>query len=1074
VSISPKHDFYVTAGTMAGTAPSYVARAADDALVDALSEAEYCYVLSPRQMGKSSLMIRAMRRLQAADIAVAVIDLNKLGYEVTADQWYNSLLIHLGDRLGLLADVKAFVAAQAQLSPLQRWMSGIRELLLARIPGRIVIFIDEIDMVRRLPFSTDEFFAAIRACYNARAEEDTYQRLTFCLLGTATPADLIADVRLTPFNIGRRIRLEDFTGAEAARLQSGMACDPETGRRLMARIFYWTDGHPCLTQRLCKAVVESAPIGGEADVDAVCARLFLMYRGDINEDNLAFVSQRLLGGDETEATEQILLYERVLSGKPIQDDETRPVVAQLKLSGVVKAERERLVVRNRIYAHVFNRAWVRKHLPGAEQRRQRAAFRRGVFRTATVAAVMLAIVTSLAITAVRQANRADRYAQQARAEAARSLQLLYASDMSQMQLAYDQNDFRRLRSLLAETQSNPDRGFEWYYWESKLHADALTLRGHTGEVRTVTFSPNGRRVLTCGDDGLIKVWDVVTGRECVVIKQPFHAEWAVFSPDGRKILSQQSIPNVALWDAANGQLLARQQDYGMRLDFLQKNTNLAAYIHSGGKSPLTNRPFRLYRFCNQLLICWYNTISIKSRSDWVFAPDGRDVACVTNANNVLLLGSGRRRSTILPTHRTSTVYKLLFSPDSSRLIICYRDGAVTIWDVAAGRLLRRLLGHRGQVRMAAFSPDGRKLVTVGDDRIGIVWDVITGRELAVLRGHEAGINWVCYSPDGRWIATAGRDGMAKIWNVKTTLELAEQAAHGNNSSSGLRSNTGRFRISIAMNGQTTLWNSDGNHLALGRQYPPQNVTELRFSSDDRRLLIASNNGDLHIWNTEDGKLLLKLKASANNIRSAAFAPDGNRLVTASDNRNRSAWEVSGWKWDVSVWDLLTGRAQRLMAGHDEIVFAVDFSPNGRLIATAGTDKMVRLWEASTGKLIRTLAGHTERIYTVAFSSDGRRLVSGSRDRTARLWDVKTGKPLLVIEGEDPVYSATFSPDGHRILTGGGQTTRLWDAAGGRQMLALSDHGKEVSSVAFSQDGGKIITTNADDTQTVWSSNAASR
>src|SRR5207249_2376058 len=109
-----------------------------------------------------------------------------------------------------------------KLGPLQRWMTSVREVVLRERAGRVVIFVDEIDAVRNLPFSTDEFFAGIRACYNRRSEDPEFHRLTFCLLGVASPSDLIQDTRTTPFNIGHRIELTDFTDAEAAPLAAGL------------------------------------------------------------------------------------------------------------------------------------------------------------------------------------------------------------------------------------------------------------------------------------------------------------------------------------------------------------------------------------------------------------------------------------------------------------------------------------------------------------------------------------------------------------------------------------------------------------------------------------------------------------------------------------------------------------------------------------------------------------------------------------------------------------------------------------------------------------------------------------
>src|SRR6185295_1315008 len=141
-------------------------------------------------------------------------------------------------------------------------MTALQELLLPRCAERIVIFVDEIDAVRSLSFSADEFFAAIRECYTRRAGDARFEPLTFCLLGVATPSDLIRDTRMTPFNIGKRIDLTDFTEAEAGRLRAGLVIGKEDtfgwtdgeARVLLQRILSWTGGHPYLTQRLCQAI----------------------------------------------------------------------------------------------------------------------------------------------------------------------------------------------------------------------------------------------------------------------------------------------------------------------------------------------------------------------------------------------------------------------------------------------------------------------------------------------------------------------------------------------------------------------------------------------------------------------------------------------------------------------------------------------------------------------------------------------------------------------------------------------------------------------------------------------------
>ncbi len=251
--------FFVAGGTLHRDAPSYVLRQADATLYDNLMQGRFCYVLTSRQMGKSSLMVRAAARLREEGAGVVALDLTALGSNVNAEQWYGGLIDKMGEQLELEDELIEFWQAQMHLGPLQRWMRAIRQVVLPRYVGRVVIFVDEIDAVRSLPFSTDEFFAGIREFYNARPEDEELERLTFCLLGVATPSDLIRDTRTTPFNIGQRIELYDFTNEEAAPLAQGLQQTPEIGGALLKRILHWTGGHPYLTQRLCQAVAEANP-----------------------------------------------------------------------------------------------------------------------------------------------------------------------------------------------------------------------------------------------------------------------------------------------------------------------------------------------------------------------------------------------------------------------------------------------------------------------------------------------------------------------------------------------------------------------------------------------------------------------------------------------------------------------------------------------------------------------------------------------------------------------------------------------------------------------------------------------
>src|SRR2546427_4420327 len=169
----PEASFYVTGGTMRPDAPSYVERQADRDLYAGLMAGEFCYVLTSRQMGKSPLMVHTTARLRKEGVAVAVLDLTAIGQNLTVEQWYDGLLRRVGRPLDLEDELEEFWLEQERLGPLERWLAALEAVVLPALPadGRLVIFVDEIDAGRSLPFSTDEVFAAIRQCYNRRTQE---------------------------------------------------------------------------------------------------------------------------------------------------------------------------------------------------------------------------------------------------------------------------------------------------------------------------------------------------------------------------------------------------------------------------------------------------------------------------------------------------------------------------------------------------------------------------------------------------------------------------------------------------------------------------------------------------------------------------------------------------------------------------------------------------------------------------------------------------------------------------------------------------------------------------------------
>jgi predicted ATPase/GAF domain-containing protein len=350
-------------GSLPADSPAYVRRKADDLLAANVKQGEFAYVFNTRQMGKSSLRVRAVDRLSKAGVACVSIDITSIGSrDVTAEQWYAGVARTLVIGLGLQKDfdLRRWWRDKAELSPVQRLDVLVDEVLIDRVEKPIAVFIDEVDAVLSLDFSPDDFFALIRLFYNRRADDPRYQRLCFVLLGVATPTDLIRDRRRTPFNIGRAIPLSGFRYDEAKSLLPGLSRVGD-GERILRAVLDWSGGQPFLTQKLCRLVVEDEsrpPAGKERDwvANLVHARVIDKWRHRDEPDHLKTIEARILSAPDDVAA-LLTLYQQILNQGEVDAGES-PLETTLLLSGLVTQAFDKLHVGNPIYAAVFGNEWI--------------------------------------------------------------------------------------------------------------------------------------------------------------------------------------------------------------------------------------------------------------------------------------------------------------------------------------------------------------------------------------------------------------------------------------------------------------------------------------------------------------------------------------------------------------------------------------------------------------------------------------------------------------------------------------------------------------------------------------------
>ncbi len=1078
---STESTFYVTGGTLRQDAACYVERQADKDLLDGLLKGEFCYVLTSRQMGKSSLMVRTAGKLREQGINVAVLDLTAIGQNLTPEQWYDGLLVRAGRQLRLEDELEDYWTEHPRVSPVQRLFNALREVALVRRPGKLVIFVDEIDTVRSLPFTTDEFFAAMRECYNRRTEDVEFTRLTFCLLGVATPSDLIRDTRTTPFNIGHRIELNDFTTAEAAPLARGLESSiaenapPSTfhAPRLLDRILYWTGGHPYLTQRLCHAIGEPRARGVETDfiaksvsqraglppassgdhslsvtpetVDFFCEELFLSPRGRERDDNLLFVRERLLRS-EVDLASLLELYLKARKGKPLPGHETNPLVTVLRLSGIVRTVEGRLTGRNRIYERVFDHDWVRANMPDAELRRQRAAYLRGLFRAAAAASIVVAIVSALFLYARHQAIVARKN--------------LYDADLSLAGQAFQEGNLGRTVELLRKYQPGSTRqdlcGWEWRYLWSQTRSDELyTVGRHSGIVTALAFSPLTGRLASASMDGSVKIWDLQGRRELHTLEHPKPVRGVVFSADAQRLITACDDGTVRFWKVATWTLdrVLTNKHEAHSIALAPDNATLA--VGSGTAMTLWD----LKR--DEILAQWQVQLDTSALSvGMAFSADHRLFAYAKGAGEIGVWDlAGRLEVGVLRGHSRAALC-LSFSPDSRQLLSGSLDRSVRLWDLQTYREHTNLVQFASWVGAVAFSPDGKLLTAASADQHIGIWQTGSLTAIANLKGHSDEVWCLAFAPDATELFTGGKDETIRAWSCKAKIEKAPAIARFPTPSFAPRhqlSPEATVLLKTQDSGSNViqmLWQTADLAKSLLDDRIPSGAVALAVSPFGRLLALTDPKGGLELWEIANRRSAGSLTRSGPPIDSCLFSSEGGLLAVASSDTA------------LELWDVERKALVRVLAGQPSHVWRLAFSRNGRLFAAAYDSGVVSIANTRVNGPMTVFKPHKLAVMGLAFSYDGRMFATASADAKVKLWEVDTQRRLATLSGDFNMFgSVAFSPDGRRLAAGSGDGhVILWDLtiSPPQEVAKMKGHSEEVEDLAFSEDGNTLFSVTRND------------
>jgi WD40 repeat protein len=524
----------------------------------------------------------------------------------------------------------------------------------------------------------------------------------------------------------------------------------------------------------------------------------------------------------------------------------------------------------------------------------------------------------------------------------------------------------------------------------------------------VEFTPDGRRLITFGGEGDVRVWDVKTGTE--LLRQRFRrGHHFALSPDGKTIATGEE--ELFLWDWEAGGEPRRigpriRTSYGS-LHFAADGKTVYAHPDHGGLSTkafdvATGRPTEPPDLGGR--VAWFS-----------FSPDGKTVAVgyrgppgsgepePTIALRDVATGKELRRLSAAPSRLTGAQW----SRDGSR-VASYAEHRMLVWDAKSGRRLSPdLPGHDGGIQAITFASDGR-VFTSGHDPTVRVWDPDTGKELLHMANNTYWVPGLAVSPDGALVAANPLGNEVRVWDSRTGKLLFRLLGHGR---------TGMMR-------------------------------KVRFSADEQTLVAYGDDFNLRAWDTLTGKLKsehrllpkelagledddqrMRMEYGIEN-RALDLGPDGNTLVRASGK-------------DVSVYAVDTGKERFKIQADPLHVEKLALSADGKRLATAGLgeepgkglpvqkpdegpkDYQVTVWNMEDASVVTRFRVPTKTWWSVlAFTADGRSVVAGSWDPVLRFYDAKTGDAVGTLDLPYRAECVAFSPDGKRVAVGFLDTTAL--------------------------------------------------
>ncbi|NEP56389.1 MAG: hypothetical protein F6K31_05115 [Symploca sp. SIO2G7] len=1008
---------YNVGGTLHEDDPTYVKRKADNELFENLATGQFCYVLSSRQTGKSSLRVRTMSRLKQAGFACSVIDVsNDAVNEIKASQWYANLVSTLTHEFDLDFDVGSWYRQQDWFSPLSRFREFIESVLLAQVKENVVIFIDEIDSLLSLPFPTDDFFALIRACHNTRVDKPIYKRLTFCLLGVATPSDLIRDKKRTPFNIGKGIELTRFTFEEArGSLTQGLAKKVDNPEQVLSEVLNWTGGQPFLTQKVCQLVIDKAKSSQPDIKQLVQAYVIDNWENQDIPAHLGTIRDRLLA-DEKIAGRMLGLYEEILRNGSISADMSQEKV-QLRLSGLVAKEDEKLVVYNLIYEKIFESKWIKEKLADLRSGEYASAFNAWVaggqgdsllLRGGTMEAALrwkegrsLSAQDQDFIVRSQELDRQDKQkANQILKAANRKAQkrILLGSGVLGVSLVL--SAIAGWGVLKAnEARESAEQG-----------AAAATQKANQEEAKAKEAN-EARESAERGAATATQKANQEEAKAKEANNKFAKAQVSLQETEGRLKSSQSELKNTNQQLTSTKSQLANteQQKQQAEADLQQANqerdqalqeTTQAEKSRDKAVKQAEEATKQQQKALTNLNITQIGTqlerVANKAIEDF---ESGKEIPALLEA-----METGQTLKEIVDENQLS---QLEDYPTTRPILAIQR-----ILNEIHEQPLQAYTG--GKIIRSQLSNDHQLIVTISEDGMARLWNT-SGKLISELADHKSEVYYARFSPNSKKIITVDNNGIAQVHNIAgqviAKLTKINQEIQGNKINFSPDSNL--VTIIAKDNKNIHLLNTSNNkswEINTG-----QNISKIKFSPDSQFLIIYEINNQGVLWNLDNEKLI-RLKGN-----------QGFYYGDFSPNSHLFAWKD---KDEKTVWLEDLENKVRTKFENKGKVFLIDFSSNNKFLLMFQRDTGILKVVDIENKTINSFTGN-QGIEGFEFNFDGSQIAAVDKDKTT-LWILNTFNQKIIhkLERKKLSISIKFHPNQNLLLFEDDIGTFLWNTSNG--------------------------------------------